>query len=141
MFLEVLCLQHQTLGCEPPYLLFLRHFAGPSHTKRNRRMPCRIAHARGFTELKGGEHSPPRLAQLQALSVTMMMFHFVILPAIAYYLYQSRPFVYLDLMGISFVALILAFKVECSLLGFNPIRPHPRSISSFNGRRAKFEGT
>ena len=61
----------------------------------------------------------PRLALLQALSGTMMM-TIILMPAVAFYLYRPIPFVYFNLIGLSFVGMILAFKLECRLLGFNP---------------------
>jgi hypothetical protein len=69
--------------------------------------------------LKKDELTLPKLALLQALSGTMMM-AIILIPAVAYYLYQPIPFVYFNLLGVSFVAMILSFKLECRLLGFNP---------------------
>ena len=69
--------------------------------------------------MNSDELSLPKLALLQALSGTMMMVA-ILIPAVIFFLYRPIPFVYFNLMAVSFVAAIIAFKLECRLLGFNP---------------------
>jgi hypothetical protein len=69
-----------------------------------------------------------RLALLQGLSSTMMML-IILAPALVYYLYRPTPFIYFNLIAVSFVGMILAFKLECKVLGFNPFEVDVISLS------------
>jgi hypothetical protein len=44
----------------------------------------------------------------------------ILLPAVAWYMYRPGPFIYFNLIGASFVLMIVVFKIECRVLGFNP---------------------